>query len=105
MRITSKNFLALGLLSLALVPVAFAQAQKVAVVDSQRLLAEAPQARAATQTLESEFGPRQKTLEGQKKEFEGRAQKFERDAATMSETERTKLQREPRRSVICVIRK
>jgi outer membrane protein len=76
--------------------VALADGQKIAVVNIQRVLAEAPQARSASQTLESEFGPRGKALESQKKEFEGRAQKFERDQATMSEAERTKTSRELR---------
>jgi outer membrane protein len=75
---------------------ALADGQKIAVVDSQRLLAEAPQARAALTTLEAEFGPRGKTLEAQKKDLESRAQKFERDQATMSEAERTKTQRDVR---------
>ena len=96
MRITLKSLIAVSFATLALAGAASAQAQKIAVVDSQRLLAEAPQARAATQTLESEFGPRQKTLESQKKDFEGRAQKFERDQATMAEAERTKTQRDLR---------
>jgi outer membrane protein len=76
--------------------VALADGQKIAVVNIQRVLAEAPQARSASQTLESEFGPRGKALEAQKKEFEARAQKFERDQATMSEAERTKTSRELR---------
>ena len=96
MRITLKSLIAVSFATVALAGAASAQAQKIAVVDSQRLLAEAPQARAATQTLESEFGPRQKTLEAQKKDFEGRAQKFERDQATMAEAERTKTQRDLR---------
>ena len=96
MRITLKSLFALGLAAAALTGAASAQAQKLAVVDSQRLLAEAPQARAAGQALEGEFGPRQKTLEAQIKDFESRGQKFERDQATMSEAERTKTQRDLR---------
>lgn len=96
MRITLKSLFVLGVAAIALTGAASAQAQKLAVVDSQRLLAEAPQARAATQTLESEFGPRQKQLEAQKKDFESRAAKFERDQATMAEAERTKTQRDLR---------
>jgi outer membrane protein len=98
MRITLKSLFAIALATAALACGANAQAQKLAVVDSQRLLAEAPQARAATQTLETEFGPRQKSLEAQKKDFESRAAKFERDQATMAEAERTKTQRELRDS-------
>lgn len=81
--------------SVALAPAAFGQA-KIAFVDYQRLLQESPQARAATQALESEFGPKQKQLEAQKKDLEARMQKFERDQATMADTERTKTQRELR---------
>ena len=96
MRITSYALIVAGVIGLGLTPAAYAQSQKIAVVDSQRLLAEAPQARAAGQALEGEFGPRQKTLEAQIKDFEARGQKFERDQATMSESERTKTQRDLR---------
>lgn len=96
MRISPKSLIAIGLMSLALVPAAYAQAQKIAYVDYQRLLSEAPQARAAAQSLEGEFGPRQKQLEAQRKDLEARMQKFDRDQATMAEAERTKTQREMR---------
>ena len=96
MRITSFALIVAGVAGLGLTPAAYAQSQKIAVVDSQRLLAEAPQAKAAGQALETEFGPRQKTLEAQIKDFESRGQKFERDQATMSEGERTKTQRDLR---------
>lgn len=79
----------------ALAPTAFAQT-KIGVVDYQRLLAEAPQAKSAAGALESEFGPRQKQLESQKKDLEAKLQKFERDQATMAESERTKTQRDLR---------
>ncbi len=94
MRIQTLALIIAGTLGLA--GAAVADGQKIAVVNIQRVLAEAPQARAASQTLEGEFGPRGKALEGQKKEFESRAQKFERDQATMSESERTKTSRELR---------
>ncbi|MCZ8131308.1 MAG: OmpH family outer membrane protein [Steroidobacteraceae bacterium] len=91
--------LAVALATFAAAPAARAQAAgaaKIGVVDYNRLLAEAPQARAAAQTLETEFGPRQKQLEQTRKDLEGRLQKFERDQATMAEAERTKTQRELR---------
>ena len=69
---------------------------KIAVVDYNRLLGEAPQARAAAATLEGEFAPRQKQLELQRKDLEARAQKFERDQPTMAEAERGKTQRDMR---------
>jgi outer membrane protein len=96
MRTPFKTLLTAGIATLALVPVGYAEAQKIAYVDYQRLLSEAPQAKAAAQALEGEFGPRQKQLETARKDLEGRMQKFDRDQATMAEAERTKTQRELR---------
>jgi outer membrane protein len=96
MRTSFKTLCTAGIAMLALVPVAYAEAQKIAYVDYQRLLSEAPQAKAAAQQLEGEFGPRQKQLETARKDLEGRMQKFDRDQATMAEAERTKTQRELR---------
>lgn len=90
---TLKILLATVALGLAMPAVA---QTKIGVVDYNRLLAEAPQAKAAAQTLETEFGPRQKQLEAQRKDLEAKVQKFERDQATMAEAERTKQQRELR---------
>ncbi len=92
---TLNILLASAVLALAAVPAAHAQT-KIGVVDYQRLLAEAPQAKAAASTLETEFGPRQKQLESQRKDLEAKMQKFERDQATMAEAERTKQQRDLR---------
>ena len=94
MRISIKTIMATAIASLALLPVAFAQAQKVAYLDYGRLLKESPQYQALGKSLEAEFMPKQKTLENQKKDFEARAAKFERDQPTMSETERNKMVRE-----------
>jgi outer membrane protein len=96
MRTSFKTLFMAGIATLALAPVGYAEAQKIAYVDYQRLLSEAPQAKAAAQALEGEFGPRQKQLETSRKDLEGRMQKFDRDQATMAEAERTKTQRELR---------
>jgi outer membrane protein len=92
---TLKILLATLALGFAAVPGAHAQT-KIGVVDYNRLLAEAPQAKSAAQTLETEFGPRQKQLESQRKDLEAKMQKFERDQATMAESERAKQQRDLR---------
>ncbi len=105
MRITLKSLTALGLAMFALTGAAAAQAQKIVYVDSQRLLAEAPQARAASQTLEAEFSPRGKTLEAQKKEFDGRVAKFQRDQPTMAEAERIKSERDLRDTQVALDRR
>jgi outer membrane protein len=103
MRIIMKTVLALALATLGWA--ALADGTKIAYVDYQRLVQESPQARAAQQALESEFAPKQKQLEAQKKELDGRAQKFERDQATMSESERTKTQRDLRDSQVTLERR
>lgn len=105
MRSTLKNLIAVGIASLAFAPFAFAQAQKIAYVDYQRVLSESPQAKAATQALESEFGPKQKQLEATRKEFEGKMQKFDRDQSTMADAERTKTQRELRETQLTLERR
>jgi outer membrane protein len=105
MRSTLKTLIAFGLSSLALAPIAHAQAQKIAYVDYQRVLSESPQAKSATAALEGEFGPKQKQLEAQRKELEGRMQKFDREQATMAEAERTKTQRDLRDSQLTLERR
>lgn len=94
MRSTLKTLVATGIASLLLAPIGFAQAQKIAYVDYQRVLTESPQAKAATAALEAEFGPKQKQLEASRKDLETKLQKFDRDQSTMAESERTKTQRE-----------
>jgi outer membrane protein len=96
MQSTFKTLIAVAA-SLALTPAAFGQT-KIGVVDYQRLLQESPQARAATAALEAEFGPKQKQLEAQNKDLEARVQKYERDKATMADTERVKTERDLRDS-------
>jgi len=105
MRSTLKTLIAVGLSSLVLAPVAFAQAQKIAYVDYQRVLSESPQAKSATAALEAEFGPKQKQLEAQGKDLEARKQKFDRDQATMAEAERTKTSRDLRDSQLTLERR
>jgi outer membrane protein len=96
MRLQVKRWISLTLLVATLGLTGTALADKIGVVDLQRLFAEAPQARAAQQALENEFVPRQKAFEAQKKDFDTRVKNFERDKATMSEADLTKAQRDLR---------
>jgi len=80
-------------------------AEKIGVIDAQRLMAEAPQARSAQQALENEFVPRQKALEAQKKDLDTRVKNFERDKATMSEGDLAKTQRDLRDSQVALERR
>lgn len=82
-----------------------AEAQKVGFCDYRRLNAEAPQIREAMQAVQGEFQPKVKALQAQQKDFEGRVQKFQRDQATMADSERTKAERELRETEIGLARK
>jgi outer membrane protein len=72
-------------------PVAGAMAQtqpKIGFVNVSRLLAEAPQAQAASAALETEFASRRRDLENQQKDLKAREEKLQKDGAVMAENER-----------------
>jgi outer membrane protein len=71
---------------------------KIGVVNVRQLMEESPQSRAATRAIEDEFAPRKRDLENQQKEYKAREEKLQRDAAVMSEAERTKAERDMRDS-------
>src|SRR5580765_3085989 len=79
----------LGLVTVAALPASAADL-KIGVVDIGRLLADAPQAKAASLAIESEFGPKQRQLENAEKELQARVEKYQRDNVAMSESERDK---------------
>jgi outer membrane protein len=83
-------------IALAAAPVAAHAETKIGYVNTGRLLEESPQARAAQQALEGEFLPRQRDLAGQQKALQEKADKLKREAAVMSEVDRTKAERELR---------
>lgn len=73
-----------------------AQAQdfKVGVVNVVRLTNESVPAKGAQQKLEQEFAKRQKELADQQANLKSFSEKFERDAPTLSESQRAARQRE-----------
>jgi outer membrane protein len=73
---------------------AMAQELKIGYVNSDRLLREATPAKAALARLESEFGKRDKDLADQGIKLKAAADKFEKDAPTLSDGERSRRQRE-----------
>jgi outer membrane protein len=73
---------------------AMAQELKIGYVNSDRLLREATPAKAALARLESEFGKRDKDLADQGVKLKAAADKFEKDAPTLSDGERSRRQRE-----------
>ncbi len=70
----------------------FAEA-KIGIVNTVKLIEEAPQAKAAQSEMETEFSPREKELVNLQKEIRKLEDKLSRDGAIMSEKESTKLER------------
>ncbi len=71
-----------------------AQELKVGYVNSERVLREANMAKAAQSRLEAEFSKREKDLNDQGARLKAAADKLEKDAPTLAESERNRRQRE-----------
>jgi outer membrane protein len=78
----------------AVAPVAQAQDLKIGVVNSDRILRDSTPARAAMQKLEVEFSKRDKDLQEIGARLKTSAERFEKDAPVMTETDRSRRQRE-----------
>ena len=79
---------------IAVAPLAVAQELKIGVVNPDRLLRESTPARAASQKLEAEFAKRQKEMEDMGARLKTTAERFEKEAPVMTETDRGRRQRE-----------
>ncbi|MBB1160799.1 OmpH family outer membrane protein [Aquariibacter albus] len=71
-----------------------AQELKIGYVNSERVLREAAPAKAAQSKLETEFSRREKELADTASRLKSASEKLEKDAPTLSETERSRRQRE-----------
>src|SRR5512136_1979016 len=81
--------LAFVTLAAGALPFGVAQAQtKIGVVNVARLLQEAPQAQAASQSLENEFAARKRDLQNTERDLKAREDKLQKDGATMAEADR-----------------
>jgi outer membrane protein len=69
---------------------------KIGVVNIQRLANESPQAKAATEAIQSEFSVRYQDLMKQDAALQARQEKLTKDAATMSEIQRSAADKELR---------
>ncbi len=86
-----------GLLAVAVASISPAQADiKIGVVNASRLLQESPQAKAVQDALRAEFAPKQRELAAQQAALKAKQDKYEKDAATMSADQRTKMEKELR---------
>lgn len=71
-----------------------AMAQKIGYVNALKVLDQAPQAASARETLQREFADRDRKLVAAQRDLKSMQEKLEKDAAVMSEGERSKLQRD-----------
>jgi len=92
-------------LALAASPSLQAAELKIGYLNFGRLLEESPQARAAQQSLEGEFLPRQREVAAQQKSLEEKRDRIKREAAVMSEADRIKAEREVRDLELSVTRR
>lgn len=69
---------------------------KIGVVDYARLLDESPQAKAVSEALRAEFGPRYQVLVTQETSLKQKSEKLQKDVATMTPDQRTKAEKDLR---------
>jgi outer membrane protein len=67
---------------------------RIGVVNTIKLMSEAPLAKSAQKEIEKDFGPREKKLVAFKKKIRSLEEKLTRDGAIMSEDEGKKLERQ-----------
>src|SRR5512134_2495769 len=79
---------------MASMPLARAQDLKIGVVNSDRILRDSTPARTAMQKLEAEFSKRDREMQDMGARLKSSAERFEKDAPVMTETDRSRRQRE-----------
>jgi outer membrane protein len=85
-------FLALSLCGLMASQQASAE-MKIGYVDFQKLMTEAPQVKSAMQSLQNEFGPRQRELVAMQNDLKSRDEKLAKEGAIMAEADRAKAEK------------
>ncbi len=93
MGINTARFLIMGCLGMALLPV-FAEDFRVGFINTDRIFREANTAKVAQTKLEQEFSKREKELVELGNVLKSNSEKLERDAPTLSETQRSTRQRQ-----------
>ncbi|XTZ37632.1 molecular chaperone Skp [Salmonella enterica] len=87
-----KLLLAAGL-SLAMATAAQA-ADKIAIVDMNKLVQQVAQSSGVSQTMKNEFGGRASELQRMETDLQNKVQRLQRDGSTMKASERTKLEKD-----------
>jgi outer membrane protein len=83
-----------GALILSVAPLVEASDLKIGYVDTQRILRNAPAAVQAAKDIEKEFSGRDQELQKMAKKLQGLQENMEKNAVTMSESERRNKERE-----------
>lgn len=91
---TYKSNLLLGLVLAVSAMGAMAQDSKIGYINTQRITTESVPAKTAQAKLEQEFSRRQKELIDQQNSLKSFSEKFERDAPTLTESQRVNRQKE-----------
>ena len=94
MKSLSRRTLWALLASLAMAMPVFAEDFRVGFVNTDRVFREANSAKAAQAKLEQEFSKREKELGDLQNTIKGQADKFDREAPTLAETQRQQRQRQ-----------
>jgi outer membrane protein len=69
---------------------------KIGVVDYGKLVEESPQAKAALDSIRTEFAPRQRDLQAEQQALKTKEDRLQKDGATMTEDQRARVERELR---------
>ncbi len=72
----------------------FAKELKIGMVDYRKIMATSDEAKAVMEKMQKEFKPKQEKLIALEKELKDKSEKLQRNAAIMSDTEKSKLERE-----------
>ncbi|MEO7773244.1 MAG: OmpH family outer membrane protein [Steroidobacteraceae bacterium] len=91
-----KIFVPAMLVAAGLMSSAMAADLKVGVVNYGKLMQDSPQAKTALDAIRAEFAPREKELQGTQVSLKSKEDKLQKDAATMSEDQRTRSEKELR---------
>ena len=94
MKTTALQWLTSAALLIAAAAPATAQELKIGYVNSERVMRESNPAKAAQAKLQTEFSKREKELDDSAAKLKTAADKLEKDAPTLSESERNRRQRE-----------
>lgn len=91
-----KLMLTTALLAAGVVSTAQAAEMKIGVVNYSRLLQESPQAKTALDGIRAEFAPREREIQNQGTALKAREERLQKDAATMTEVQRSGAEKELR---------